>query len=49
MSLTVMILLSIIILAALFLPFTIHAVEKELEAFLLVLGIAAVSIIGAWS
>lgn len=49
MSLTVMVLLSIIILAALFLPFTIHAVEKELEAFLLVLGIAAVSITGAWS
>ena len=49
MSLTVMILLTVIILAALFLPFTIHAVEKELEAFLLVLGVAAVSIIGAWS
>lgn len=34
---------------ALFLPFTVHAVEKELEAFLFVLGILAVSITGAWS
>lgn len=49
MSLTVIILLSIIICLALFLPFTIHAVEKELEAFLFVLGILAVSITGLWS
>lgn len=49
MSITVIILLSIIICLALFLPFTIHAVEKELEAFLFVLGILAVSITGLWS
>lgn len=49
MSLTVIILLSIIILLALFLPFTVHIVEKELEAFLFVLGILAVTITGAWS
>lgn len=49
MTITVIILLSIIICLALFLPFTIHAVEKELEAFLFVLGILAVSITGLWS
>jgi predicted cation transporter len=49
MSITIIILLSVIILLALFLPFTIHAVEKELEAFLLVLGILAVSITGLWN
>lgn len=49
MTTTVIILLSIIICLALFLPFTVHAVEKELEAFLFVLGILAVSITGAWS
>ncbi len=49
MSVTVIVLLSIIICLALFLPFTVHAVEKQLEAFLFVLGIAAVSIIGAWN
>ena len=49
MTITVIILLSIIICLALFLPFTVHAVEKELEAFLFVLGILAVSITGLWS
>lgn len=49
MTTTVLILLTIIICLALFLPFTVHAVEKELEAFLFVLGIAAVTIIGAWN
>lgn len=49
MSLTVIILLSVIICLALFLPFLVHAVEKQLEAFLFVLGIAAVTITGAWS
>ena len=49
MSVTVIILLCIIIAMALFLPFFVHAVEKELETFLLVLGILAVTITGAWS
>ena len=49
MSITVIILLSIIICLALFRPGTIHAVEKELEGFLFVLGILAVSITGLWS
>lgn len=49
MTITVIVLLSIIICLALFLPFTVHAVEKELEAFLFVLGILAVSITGLWS
>jgi predicted cation transporter len=49
MSLTVIILLTLIILLALFLPFTVHAVEKELEIFLFVLGVLAVSITGVWS
>ncbi|MDR0952637.1 MAG: DUF1646 domain-containing protein [Elusimicrobiota bacterium] len=49
MSLTVMVLLSVIILLALFVPFLSHKVEQELEAFLFVLGVAAVSITGAWS
>ena len=49
MSLTVIILLTIIILLALFLPFTVHIVEKELETFLFVLGILAVTITGLWS
>ena len=49
MSLTVIILLCIIIAMALFLPFFVHAVEKELETFLLILGVLAVTITGAWS
>ena len=49
MTITVIVLLSVIICLALFLPFTVHAVEKELEAFLFVLGILAVSITGLWS
>jgi len=49
MPITVIILLSLIILLALFLPFMVHKVEEQLEAFLFILGIAAVSIIGAWS
>lgn len=49
MSAIVIIILTVIIMLALFLPFTVHAVEKELEAFLFVLGIAAVSTIGAWN
>lgn len=49
MSVSVMVLLTIIIMLALLLPFTVHAVEKELEAFLFVLGVLAVTITGAWS
>lgn len=49
MSVTVTILLSLIILSALFLPFLVPAVEKELEIFLFVLGVIAVSVTGAWS
>jgi predicted cation transporter len=49
MSLFVIIPLTIIILLALFLPFTVHAVEKELEIFLFILGVLAVSISGVWS
>jgi predicted cation transporter len=49
MSVTVIVLLSIIIILALTLPFTIHVVEKELEAFIFILGVAAVSITGAWT
>lgn len=49
MTLTVTVLLTIIILAALLMPFTIHAVEKELEIFLFILGVAAVTVTGDWS
>ncbi|MDR0645875.1 MAG: DUF1646 domain-containing protein [Elusimicrobiota bacterium] len=49
MSFTVIVLLTIVVLLALFLPFTMHVVEKELEIFLFVLGILAVSISRAWS
>jgi predicted cation transporter len=41
--------LAIIIMMALFLPFLAHKVEEQLEAFLFILGVAAVSITGAWS
>lgn len=49
MSTLVIIILTIIILLALFLPFMVHAVEQQLEAFLFVLGIVAVTAIGAWN
>ncbi len=41
--------LSLIVLAALTLPFLMHKIEEELEIFLLVCGLAAVSISGLWS
>lgn len=49
MSTLVIVILTIVILLALFLPFTVHAVEQQLESFLFVLGIIAVTAIGAWS
>ena len=48
-SVVVMTLLSLIVLAALTLPFLIHKVEEELEIFLLVCGLCAVTISSAWS
>ena len=48
-SVVVMTLLSLIVLAALTLPFLVHKVEEELEIFLLVCGVAAVTVSGAWS
>ncbi len=48
-SVTTMTLLSLIVLAALTLPFLIHKVEEELEIFLLVCGLCAVTISGAWN
>ena len=41
--------LAVVVLAALTLPFLIHKIEEELEIFLLVCGVAAVSISGLWS
>ncbi len=49
MPLTVMLALTAIIIAALVLPFFVHAVEKELEIFIFILGVLAVSVSGAWS
>ncbi|MDR1684277.1 MAG: DUF1646 domain-containing protein, partial [Elusimicrobiota bacterium] len=49
MSIPVIAALTLIILAALSMPFLIHAVEKELEIFLFTLGLLAVTITGAWS
>ncbi len=49
LSVVVMTLLSLIVLAALTLPFLVHKVEEELETFLLVCGVGAVTISGAWS
>ena len=49
MSTLVIIILTIIILLALFLPFMVHTVEQQLEAFLFVLGIIAVTAISAWN
>lgn len=49
MSTFVIIILTLIILLALFLPFLVHSVEQQLEAFLFILGIIAVTAIGAWS
>lgn len=49
MSVTVIVILSVIIALALFLPFTVHKVEENLEAFLFVLGIGAVTTTGLWS
>lgn len=48
-SVLVMTLLSLIVLAALTLPFLVHKVEEELEIFLLVCGLAAVTVSSAWS
>lgn len=48
MSTLVIVILTVVILLALFLPFTIHAVEQQLEVFLFILGIIAVTAIGAW-
>ena len=48
-SVLVMALLSLIVLAALTLPFLLHKVEEELEIFLLVCGLCAVTISGSWS
>ena len=48
MSTFTIIILTIIILLALFLPFSVHKVEQQLEVFLFVLGIIAVTAIGAW-
>ncbi len=48
-SVVVMTLLSLIVLAALTLPFLVHKVEEELEIFLLICGVCAVSISQAWS
>ena len=41
--------LACIVLAALTLPFLIHKIEEELEIFLLICGVTAVSISGLWS
>ena len=49
LSAVAMTLLSLIVLAALTLPFLVHKVEEELEIFLLVCGLLAVTISGAWS
>ena len=49
MSTFTIIILTVVILLALFLPFMVHTVEQQLEAFLFVLGIIAVTTIGAWS
>jgi len=49
MSTLVIVILTIVILLALFLPFTIHAVEQQLEVFLFILGLIAVTAIGAWN
>ncbi|MBO7605833.1 MAG: DUF1646 family protein, partial [Elusimicrobiaceae bacterium] len=49
MSTPVIIILTGIILLALFLPFVVHAVEQQLETFLFILGIIAITTIGAWN
>lgn len=41
--------LTVIIMMALFLPFLVHKIEEQLEIFLFILGVAAVSITGVWS
>mgnify|MGYP001765523006 CR=1 FL=1 len=41
--------LAVIIAAVLLLPFSVKRVEEELEAFLLVMGAAAMTVSGAWS
>ncbi|MCU0913911.1 MAG: DUF1646 domain-containing protein [Planctomycetes bacterium] len=41
--------LATIIVLVLTLPFLIHKVEKQLEAFLFVMGVAAVTVSGLWS
>ena len=49
MSTLIIIILTIVILLALFLPFMVHTVEQQLEAFLFILGVIAVTTIGAWN
>ena len=49
MSTLVILILTGIILLALFLPFFVHTVEQQLEIFLFILGIIAVTTINAWS
>ena len=46
MSTTVIIILTVVILLALFLPFLVHKVEQQLEAFLFILGIIAGGVAG---
>ncbi len=49
MSTFVIVILTLVILVALFVPFFVHAIEQQLEIFLFVLGIIAVTTINAWS
>lgn len=49
MSTLVIIILTVVILMALFLPFMVHTVEQQLETFLFILGLIAVTVIGAWN
>ena len=48
-SMTQSVLLSAIVLAALFVPFLFKKVEEELELFLFICGAAAVTVSGLWS
>lgn len=48
-SVVVIIGLSIVLLCVLFLPFFIKLIEHNLEAFLFIMGVAAVTISGLWS
>jgi len=49
MASAILIGLGVIMGLVLVLPFTVRWVEEELEAFLLVMGIAAVTMSGLWS